>query len=362
MADISRECANKQADGAAAPQASPIWKFPGSARSPEGDYEAFTSNAAVIDLGQLAIFELYGPDATRFLQGMISNDVVRLAAGQGCLAALLTPIGKMIADLIVLKDSPDRFRIVCQRGLLGRATSALNRFIITDRVQLQETAELTALGVFGPASAAHLSKWIALVPAGPFDHCRAELAGAPSLVFRDTRFGVVGYQLWMPISCVQQCVEHLSEECRVKPAGPEAVEALRIEAGMPAYGQDYDETNIPLECNLNDAISLSKGCYTGQEVISRVTHLGSVAKKLMGLRLQGNVVPRPGEEISWEGQPVGRVTSATRSFKPERVVALAYILKKFLSLQGEVQLSQSGLRATIQTLPLVSRQAESLDS
>lgn len=329
------------------------WSAPDIVDSLEKDYTAVRAGVALLDFTFLSLFAVDGPDAATFLQGMVSNDVKRLGAGEGCLAVVLSPVGKMIADLIVLKHSEESFWVICRSERKERVMSALGRFIVADQVELKDISDRTAVGVMGPFASARLAGILEIRPEKPFSHLPASVAGKTVQVVRDTRFGVDGYQVWLPLDFQAQCVEWMQKRCELPIAGRQAFEVLRIEAGVPVYGIDYDESNLPLESNLDHAVSFTKGCYTGQEVIARVTNLGHVSKKLMGLVVEGDTIPQPGEEILVQNQSGGHVTSAARSLKLGRPVALAYIQKQWLAPGTEIELKSSARKASVQPLPLI---------
>jgi folate-binding protein YgfZ len=131
---------------------------------------------------------------------------------------------------------------------------------------------------------------------------------------------------------------------------PDVFETLRIEAGIPRHGQDMDETNVVLEANLDDAISYTKGCYVGQEIIIRIKHRGHVAKKLTGIRFHEPV--EPGETISSDdGKEIGRVTSATYSPELESPIALGYLRYEYLAPGTTVRVED--VSGTVVDLPFV---------
>ncbi len=329
---------------------------PESAESVARDYAALRSQAALVNFDFLSVFELCGPDAADFLQGMISNDVKQIAGGQGCFATILTPIGKLIADLTVLKFSQEKFWLICRSELKKKTVDALQRFVVSDQVDLTDLPHQAALGIIGPHSAERLGRVAESRPQKPYDHCCTLLDGQSVRVVRDARYGVDGYLIWFARDQAAKLAQRMEMKCEVVPVGSQAFEVLRIEAGVSLYGIDFDETNIPLEANLDQALNFQKGCYTGQEVIARVNYLGSVSKKLMGLVVEGDTVPRPAEEVLVQGRPAGRVTSAARSPALGRPIALAYVQKQFLKPGTEVELEMSRTRAKVQPLPLVAPQ------
>jgi len=316
-------------------------------------YWRLTKDAALADLSNLSILEAYGPDTTRFLQGMLTNDVAKLQAGEGCFAAFLTPIGKVIADLVALKLAEDRFWIILRRDLVEKAAQSLNRFIISDEVETRALPEWSAIGVLGPASRDRLANIIPKLPDKPLGSAALQVKGDQVRVIRNLRLGVDGYHLWVPADRRAHWTNLIQTTCGVDAVPDEVLEVIRIEAGVPEYGIDFDESNIPLESNLDSLIDFNKGCYIGQEIVARVTYLGNVSRKLVGLLFDDERVPQRGEEVRLDGQVVGRVTSAARSPALKRGIALAYVQRKALEYGKSVELS-SGSRATIQKVPFLS--------
>jgi folate-binding protein YgfZ len=134
----------------------------------------------------------------------------------------------------------------------------------------------------------------------------------------------------------------------------ETLETLRIEAGVPRFGVDMDETNVVSETNLDDAVSFTKGCYIGQEIIARIKYRGHVAKKLTGLTLTAKNVPAAGAVIrSNDGKDIGRVTSATLSPKLDSAIALGYVRYEYLATGSQVVIGEEGLVAKVTDLPFV---------
>ncbi|MBI3939510.1 MAG: hypothetical protein HY315_01625, partial [Acidobacteria bacterium] len=242
------------------------------------------------------------------------------------------------------------FRILCRSDFRGKAMRALSRFIVTDDVEVRELPG-SAVGVIGPLSSQRLSRAWQALPQKPFAQAEASLEGRPVLLVRDTRFGLDGYQLWVGPDCKAFCADWIAQHCDCAAVDSEVLEILRIEAGIPTAGVDYDESNLPLECNLEHALNFTKGCYTGQEIIARVTYRASVSRKLMGLLVKQDTIPTPGEEILFQNRVIGRVTSAVQSPRLGGPIALAYIEKEFLSV-SEVELKSSGTGAEMRPLPL----------
>ena len=130
------------------------------------------------------------------------------------------------------------------------------------------------------------------------------------------------------------------EELGVTPVGMDAMNTLRVEAGIPAYGVDMDESNIPIEAGLWDALDFEKGCYVGQEVVARIKWRGHVNWHLLGLLLDGDTVPKPGDEIFSGERKIGRVTSGVFSPSLGKPIALGYLRREF---------KEPGTKVTVKT-------------
>lgn len=307
-------------------------------------YAAATAGAAWAAWGAEGRIEVRGPDRVSWLQGLLTNDVAALAPDSGCYAAYLTPQGRMIADVRVLVREDAVWLDVpgsAKDGLLAR----LESFVISEDVELRDLTDVVArIGVYGPAAAEVIST--ALVPPGEHRQAcarrlgdlaeHAHLArpwqGHDVLVAATRDYAVTGFDLYVARAEVERVVAALGEAGAL-PIDAATLEVLRIEAGRPRFGADMDETTIPLEAGLEDrAISFTKGCYVGQEVIVRVRDRGhgKVARRLMRItEVAAYAGPQasfgPGAILLVDGKEIGRVTSAAWSPRAGRTVALGYV-------------------------------------
>jgi folate-binding protein YgfZ len=163
---------------------------------------------------------------------------------------------------------------------------------------------------------------------------------------------MTGYAIWSPDSSLSREWEALSR-AGVRPVGRDAMEVLRIEAGIPGFGSDMGEDTLALEVAPESAISFTKGCYVGQEIVARGTYVGQVRRKLLGLRVDGDVVPAHGDRVSKDGHEVGRVTSAAWSPTFGRVVALGILRLDAVSRDDRLSIGHGdrALSARIDPLP-----------
>ena len=301
---------------------------------------------AIADRRQIAVA---GPDRASFLQGFLTNDIAALAAGRGCYAAWLTPQGRMLADLHVL-DSGDMILLDVPAGDVKAAAGRLEQFHFTEDVRIASLADsLRAVWLHGPGAARILEE---LAGRGDFgkwgDHqnARVEIAGAPVVIARIDQLGVPGFAIYVDLQQEAALTQSLSAAGAVA-ATPSTLEAARIEAGYPIFGIDMTTDTIPLEAGIEDrAISLTKGCYVGQEVIIRVLHRGHgrVARKLVGLRVEGAVPPR-GAKIFTGDRDIGFVTSAAQSARLG-AIALGYVHRDFVEPGTAVEVDGRSARVS----------------
>jgi folate-binding protein YgfZ len=299
------------------------------------EYTALREGAvigAIADRRQIAVS---GPDRAAFLQGLLTNDIPSLTSGRGCYAAWLTPQGRMLTDLHVL-ESGDMILLDVPAGEAEQAAERLEQFHFTEDVQIASLAEaLRAVWLHGPGAPQILealagregSSYAAWTD---YRNARVEIAGAPVVIARIDQLGVPGYAIYADVQQGAAVTAALAA-AGVRPATPATLEAARIEAGYPIFGIDMTTDTIPLEAGIEDrAISLTKGCYVGQEVIIRVLHRGHgrVARKLVLLRIDG-AVPQPGAKIVAGDREIGFVTSAAKSPRLG-AIALGYVHRDFL--------------------------------
>lgn len=280
-----------------------------------------------------------GSDAASFLHALVTNDVEGLAPGRGCYAAWLTPQGRMIADLLLLRDDTGVWAEVPE-GMAPALQARFDQLIFSEDVRVTDvTAEVSAALVVGAQAATAVATATgadsAAVDALPvFGH----LTAGDFRVVRTDQTALPTFQVWGP----KMSSEAISGEI----ASELIFDALRIEAGRPKFGVDMTTDTIPLEAGLLDrAISQTKGCYVGQEVVVRILHRGGgkVVRHLMTLEFDESVseVPGAGTPLSHEGKDVGNVTSAARSLTTGRVIALGYVHRD-AAATGQVLQSPAG--------------------
>jgi len=324
-------------------------------------YRALREGAGLIFRVDRGLLRLTGADRLAFLQGILTNDVATLRAGEGRYAALLTANGRMIADMRVVELGDSTLLDVAA----GQAASLRDRFdlsIFTEDVQVSdESAGFRQLGVHGPQAARALTDALRLpaqtetLVALPADATQ-RLDRVVAIGSAD--FGVHGFDLLVPADAADVLTTALLG-AGAEIVEPETAEVARIEAGRPTFGVDMNEDTIPLEAGIESrAISLTKGCYVGQEIIIRMLHRGQgrVAKRLVGLILDPSAtVPAKGDAIKAGERLVGSVTSATHSPAFERPIAMGYVHRDFAEEGTGVAIASAAgpQPATVSALPFL---------
>lgn len=284
------------------------------------EYEALRARAVVIDHSHRGRMRISGQRATEMLNGLVTNDVGAIEPGQGCYAAALTPKGKIVADLRIfreaeglLMDAPSR----AHAGWLAVVKKYVNPRLAPYR---DETATTRAFGIYGP-TAHHVAAAVtgasptALGILPPYAHASVALGDGVAVVARVPDAGVEGFEVYLALDQFDAAWAR-ALEAGAAPAGLAAWDVARVEAGYPEWGIDIDDTTIPQEANFDElhAISYTKGCYTGQEVVARVHFRGHVNRHLRGLRTDREDPPPAGAQLVDEaGKVVGDVRSAVRS-------------------------------------------------
>jgi len=322
----------------------------GGAATPQDEARAARAGVALFARGDAGLVEVTGADRVRWLDGMLSNDVAGLEPGlerSGCPALLLTRKGRIVADPHVLLR-PEALWLALARDAAPVAIETLERFVVADRVELRDCSDAwERLALEGPAAPALLASAagapLRLAPGAAAD---AELAGTAVVV---AAFGATpsGRQLFAPAGSGERVGAALRAAGAVS-AGAAALEILRIEAGLPRLYAELDEDVLPAEAGLDSAISTTKGCYTGQEIVARLASRGRVNHRLVGLALDAQTPPAVGDAIRNGVREVGEVTSACLS-PGAGAIALGFV-RATSALPG-TRLDVAGRPARVAPLP-----------
>lgn len=327
---------------------------------PAREYGAVRQGVGLVDMSLRGVIELTGADRIRWLNGQITNDVKDLKAGEGKLAAVLNVKGHILADLAVY-ELPDSVWIDLNRDRAQIVRDAFDRYIVADDVVAENASDRYAhLMVVGPEAQSLLAEvagaGVATLP--PWHHAEASLGPLPTRIIASRWLGIPGYDVIVPTDAAGKTWEalgNLGAGCGLRPVGIAALEILRVEAGWPWFGVDFDEGNLLMEPLTRDHVSFSKGCYIGQEVVIRVEHQGHVNKRLCGLRISGGAVPPSGAGVRSGERTVGTVTSAVRSPMLGRVIALGYVRREFWDPGTKLRIvwGDKSVEAEVARLPFI---------
>ena len=340
------------------------------------EYRAIRQGAAVILRTNRGLVAVDGPDRAEFLQGLLTNDVAALDDGTGCYAAYLTPQGRMVADMDVF-SLDERLLLDVDAAVAPVLAARLDSLIFTEEATVTDwSGTHVSYGVHGPAALEVAGAALDRLGAGreavsgvrglgPHGCLPASADGITTVVLRGDELGVPGLALVTGRDGAAALRAALVASGGVE-IGASAAEVVRVESGRPAFPADMDTETIPLEAGIEGrAISLSKGCYVGQEVIIRVLHRGGgrVARKLVGLALGAAgsagisraLVPVRGARLHRDGQAVGAVTSAVMSPALGHVIALGYVPRALAETGTRVDVEQDGGRtaAVVTQMPFV---------
>lgn len=299
-------------------------------------YDAARRRAIVVTRDDRAQLRAHGRDPVRMLQGLITNDLEKAPAERAVYAAMLTPKGRMVADMRLVRQADGSVLLDLDRAAVDDVLAHTKKYVPPMFARFEQVdPPLRVLGVYGPEAFDIVRAATSIELAGDGDPTRVD----DDIVFRgrDDQFaitsrqaGVPGVDVFVPAETTSALHDALVD-AGAAPADAATFELLRIEAGWPRWGAELDPDRIPLEAGLLErAISTTKGCYTGQEVIVRILHRGHVNWQLRGL-LFGEADPPPaGAELVAEtgGKTVARVTSAARSPALGQTVALAYVRRE----------------------------------
>ena len=325
-------------------------------------YGYLRRSAGVLDMSSRSRVCVTGADRQRFVNGQVTNNVKDLEAGQGCYAALVTAKGKMQSDLFIY-CLPDELLLDFEAELTAVVTERLERYVIADDVQVVDVGSVYGmLTVQGPRSADVVRAVGLEPPSAPLNGSRSGSTGAEIYCMNNARGTVSGFDVFVPAGQAGAVRERLIEAAAKLEGGASSIGALeivRIESGIPKFGVDMDETNLASEAGIEArAISYSKGCYIGQEVISRIRAFGQVAKSLRGLRFPNELsrLPQKGDKLFHDGKEVGYVTSSCRSHALQWNIALGYVRREHNSAGTELHFgaADSPAKAVVCDLPFVA--------
>ena len=315
------------------------------------DYRVFLTELGYVKLGGRTQVELTGSDRTQFLHNFCTNDITGLKPGEGCEAFLTSVKGKILAHVFVLCRD-DSLVLDGFAGQGDTIVSHLDRYLIREDVQLRDcSARVEGILLGGKRWRERPSPELPLLPERPLSHCQTNLAGHTVSLRCVDLFGAPSFLLLCASADVQPILVSL-QSLGGQACDQRAWDMARVEAGVPVYGEDITDVNLPQEVGRDDrAISFTKGCYLGQETVARIDALGHVNRTLAGVRYDGRQLPHRDSELLANGQSVGRVTSAVYSPRLNAPLAMAYVRREYDGLG--TRLDSSVGEAEVVALPVM---------
>ncbi len=323
---------------------------PATYGDPAGEFRALLQGSALFDLSWQAKLVLSGEDRVRWLNGMVTNNIRDLALNHGVYSFLLNAQGRNQGDLTAYNRG-DYLLVTTDRAQAPAIAEIFERYIIMDDVEVADISDkLGAVGIAGPKAREVLT-------AAGIDVSQLEAGQVIDTVWQELGISVArsvqpqmdGYEIWIATENVEKVWDALVF-AGATPAGTEALELYRIARGVPRYGVDLRERDLPQETGQQHALNFSKGCYIGQEIVERIRSRGNVHRVLVGFEVQGEP-PQPGAKVRAADKDVGEITSAARIPFPagERTLALGYLRREVAAPGTTVDIN--GQSATVATLP-----------
>jgi folate-binding protein YgfZ len=325
---------------------------------PQVEFAALPSGCGVYDLGFRARISLSGGDRVRWLNGMVTNNIRDLASGGGVYAFLLNPQGRILGDMVVY-NLGEKLVVETDRSQVDKILATFDHYIIMDDVEVADVStEQTALGLAGPKSRAVLNAAGIEVPElQPLQmitpQCKCDCGCVECTVVRGEDPQHESYEIWLTPQDVYKTWQALLA-AGATATGSEALEMQRIAAGVPLYGVDIRERDLPQETEQMRALNFNKGCYVGQEIVERIRSRGNVHRKFTGFLLEGAAAIAADAKITSDEKEVGEITSVATVPTPsgDRTVALGYIRREVGVPGREVTIGAA--KATVVQLPLES--------
>ena len=327
---------------------------------PLAELVAMLTGCAVCDLGFRARISLTGSDRVRWLNGMVTNNIRDLAPDHGVYAFLLNPQGRILGDIYAYNRG-ETLIVDTDRSQIEKILATFDHYIIMDDVEVNNLSEqLTAIGITGPRARAVLTAAGIAIPATqPLQiftpQCSCQCDCLECTVVRSEDALHETYEIWIAPKEVGKLWQALLA-AGATPVGSEALEMRRVVAGVPLYGVDIRERDLPQETEQARALNFIKGCYIGQEIVERIRSRGSVHRSFTGFVSRTPGLIARGAKVFLAGKDVGEITSAISLHQPDTdwTVALGYIRREYAAAPGRApdEVIIAGAQAQVVQLPM----------
>ena len=314
------------------------------------EFRTLLEGCGLFDMSWQAKLVLTGEDRVRWLNGMVTNNVRDLGVGRGVYNFVLTAQGRIVGDLVAYNRG-DFLLVTSDRGQSAGITEIFDRYIIMDDVEVADISEkLAAVGIAGPRAAQVLqAAGIDVSQLGPGQVVDLVWREIGIYVARTTHPNMDAYETWFAAEQADRVWDGLVA-AGATPVGSEALELYRIARGVPLYGRDFGQRDLPQETEQKHALNFTKGCYIGQEIVERIRARAILHRTFTGFSVEGEP-PQLGTKVQADGKSIGEITSAARVPFPsgERTVALGYLRREFEAPGTAVLIGEQ--KATVQSIP-----------
>jgi aminomethyltransferase len=298
------------------------------------EYRAAREHVAIFDMNWQAIVTLAGRDRVKYLHAISTNNIKELSEGRGMPALLLTPQGRILAELEVYA-LPEKLLTLSHASVRERTVATLKKYILGSQVQLEDiTDKMGSIGIGGPGAATVVAQISGLALSGfsELSIAEATIQGVACFLLKRSHWGSDGAEIIAPRENLGEVWKYLSAVVHAaggQPIGMLAINMLRLEGQVPWFPADFSDSVIPHEAVLeNTHISFNKGCYTGQEIVERVRSRGHVNKTRVSLRFSTAEPPAPGTKLLNAGAEVGTITSSAYSPQAGTAIGMGYLRRE----------------------------------
>lgn len=315
------------------------------------EFRALLEGAAVFDLSWQAKLLLSGEDRVRWLNGMVTNNIRDLGLNRGNYSFVLNAQGRNLGDLVAYNRG-DYLLVTTDHEQAPKLKELFDRYIIMDDVEIEDISDqLAAIGVAGPkATEILIAAGLDATALTPGEVSDPVWQGVGLSVARSVSPQMDGYEIWSTAENVDRVWDALVA-AGAEPVGSEALELYRIARGVPRYGIDLRERDLPQETGQQHVLNFAKGCYVGQEIVERIRSRGNVHRIFVGFKVQGDTPPAVADKIIADDKQVGEITSAARVpfAAGAGTLALGYIRREFAEPGTEVKIGERD--AAVRVLP-----------
>jgi folate-binding protein YgfZ len=322
----------------------------------DAEFRYARESVALIDKSYRAYLSFTGPDRVRYLNAILTNNIKDLAAGQGDVSLLLNPQGHILAE-VETYALPDSLFCVSYAMIRAQLIEVIEKYIIMDDVTLtDETDRYATLALEGPKAAAVVQEvsGVDIATLEELSFCEGSVASIRCRIVKRSPGKVPGAEFVVEREKLAGLWQVLLEAGRRHSGGAmgyKALSALRLSQGVPWFGYDFGEKQIPHEAGLQDShISYTKGCYTGQEIVERVRSRGQVNRRRVELVFSGDAVPQAGTPLTMDGKEAGYVTRAARIPDPPGVIGMGYVRKEGSAVGSHLEWARG--TATVVLFPI----------